>query len=906
LGTLRFAQPTGRQLPIFGSGSSGLGITMDKPPVQTELRILMLEDVATDAELAEIALREAGLSFTARRVDTRETFIRALEEFKPDIVLADYNLPAFDGGSAVKIVRQQYPDIPVVMVSGAIGDEKAIELLRLGARDYVLKDQLARLGPAVRRTLSEEQGISARKAAEQALRQSEADIRALVEHSPVAMLVDAGVGADEKVVMMNRQFTELFGYTTEDVPDVFHWWPLAYPDEVYRNKLMEDWTGRVERLIQSHGDIEPMEVTVTCKDGSSRYVRISLSSIGSRNIITFEDLTERKRAEEKIRESEGKFHAIFDGALDGIVLADIETRRFAIGNPAICRMLGYSPEEITRLGVADIHPQQELPHSFEMFEKLARGEIQLAEDIPVKRKDGSVFYADITGSYVNFGGKNYLVGIFRDISERKQAKVRIQKLTRLYATLSQTNETIVRAANREELFDSICKAAVTHGKFALAWVGLVEEATRMVRPVCRYGAEENCLTNISISTDDVPEGCGPTGTAIRENRVFYVNDFASGERALPCCEAVMKCGFLGAVGLPLRFGNKVIGALTMYTYEPDFFDAEQMSLLEEMATDIGFALDNFAREAERKAAELRLLERELQYRTLADSGQALIWTSGTDKLCDYFNQPWLKFTGRTLEQELGNGWAEGVYPDDFSQCLAIYVAAFDLREPFSMAYRLRRHDGEYRWIQDDGCPRYNAEGEFIGYIGYCLDITGRKVSENKLEKSERHFRAVTESANDAIITAAGAGGIAGWNAAAERLFGYSSIEIIGQPLTVLMPERFRNLHSEGLARVMAGGAPHVIGKTVELAGLRKDGSEFPLELSLAQWQAADGRFFTAMIRDITGRKQAETQLAGQLDELRRWHETTLGREMRTLELKHEVNELLVKAGQPVRYPSAEP
>ncbi|MDP2762192.1 MAG: PAS domain S-box protein, partial [Sideroxyarcus sp.] len=137
---------------------------------------------------------------------------------------------------------------------------------------------------------------------------------------------------------------------------------------------------------------------------------------------------------------------------------------------------------------------------------------------------------------------------------------------------------------------------------------------------------------------------------------------------------------------------------------------------------------------DRKQAELQLLERELQYRTLANSGQALIWTSDTDKLCNYFNEVWLEFTGRSLEQELGNGWAEGVHPDDFQRCLEVYVQAFDRREKFSMDYRLRCHDGEYRWVQDDGCPRYDSKGEFIGYIGYCLDVTGRKEAEAALLK----------------------------------------------------------------------------------------------------------------------------------------------------------------------------
>jgi len=123
---------------------------------------------------------------------------------------------------------------------------------------------------------------------------------------------------------------------------------------------------------------------------------------------------------------------------------------------------------------------------------------------------------------------------------------------------------------------------------------------------------------------------------------------------------------------------------------------------------------------------------EARFRELADNAPVMIWRAGTDKLCDFFNKPWLEFTGRSMEQELGNGWAEGVHPDDFERCLAIYNSAFDRREVFSMDYRLRRHDGEYRWILDNGKP-FARNGVFSGYFGSCIDITDRKLAEQARE-----------------------------------------------------------------------------------------------------------------------------------------------------------------------------
>ncbi|HJQ08161.1 MAG TPA: PAS domain S-box protein [Candidatus Saccharimonadales bacterium] len=132
---------------------------------------------------------------------------------------------------------------------------------------------------------------------------------------------------------------------------------------------------------------------------------------------------------------------------------------------------------------------------------------------------------------------------------------------------------------------------------------------------------------------------------------------------------------------------------------------------------------------DRKNAEIELYESEQRFRSMADSASVLMWLSDTEKRRTYFNKSWLDYTGRTLEQELGNGWAQSVHPEDASRCLKVYIASFDEHKPFNMEYRLRRYDGTYRWILDNGLPRFSPEGEFLGYIGSCVDIEDIKRAE---------------------------------------------------------------------------------------------------------------------------------------------------------------------------------
>jgi PAS domain S-box-containing protein len=146
---------------------------------------------------------------------------------------------------------------------------------------------------------------------------------------------------------------------------------------------------------------------------------------------------------------------------------------------------------------------------------------------------------------------------------------------------------------------------------------------------------------------------------------------------------------------------------------------------------------------------------ETEFRLVADNAPVMIWRAGTDKLCDWFNKPWLDFTGRVMEQEVGNGWTEGVHPEDFERCLEVYTGSFDRRDEFSMEYRLRRRDGEYRWLLDNGRPFYRY-AEFAGYFGSCIDVTAHRNSEDRLRalllEREELLREVHHRVNNNLQT----------------------------------------------------------------------------------------------------------------------------------------------------------
>jgi len=251
------------------------------------------------------------------------------------------------------------------------------------------------------------------------------------------------------------------------------------------------------------------------------------------------------------------------------------------------------------------------------------------------------------------------------------------------------------------------------------------------------------VAEIPLGTESVASFPWITAQAKRGKTVMFSRLEELPAEARRDKEALAGFGTRSSVVIPLLVQNKVLGAVSFDIVQGQRVWTELILRRMELVAEV-FA-DATARKladealwveiAERKKVESVLRESEARFRAVADSAPVMIWMSGPDKLCNFFNKSWLDFTGRTMEQETGNGWAEGVHPGDLPACLQIYVTSFDARRPFAMQYRLKRQDGQYRWISDTGVPRYEADGNFVGYIGSCVDVTEQMLAEEALAKS---------------------------------------------------------------------------------------------------------------------------------------------------------------------------
>src|SRR5262245_51933679 len=264
----------------------------------------------------------------------------------------------------------------------------------------------------------------------------------------------------------------------------------------------------------------------------------------------------------------------------------------------------------------------------------------------------------------------------------------------------------------------------------------------------------------------------------------------------------------------------------------------------------------------RDITDVKLAEAKL--RTVSDDAPVLLCMIDPQDRLVFANRGFLAFFGRTFD-DMSNGqwdWKQDVHPEDLPRTERLYREAMAQQKSVQFEHRVRRHDGEYRWVQETEVARFAADGAFAGFVGALVDITDRKRAEMALGRSEARVRAILNTAMDAIITTDEAGGVVGHNPAAARRFGLDEETAIGRPIgELIVPAHLREAHAAGIRRYVATGKPHVLGKLIEVEALRADGTVFPVELTVTEVPLPEGRLFTAIIRDISERKRYQQQLA---------------------------------------------
>jgi PAS domain S-box-containing protein len=390
--------------------------------VSEELRILILEDQPTDAELMQCEVRKEGIAFSARRVETEADFRKQLREFRPGLILADYKLPSYDGMSALATVQEEYAEAPFILVSGTVGEEIAIDALQHGATDYVLKQRLSRLGPSVRRALREAQERRERQRAEAAVQRERRHLNEILEALPVMICL---LTPDYQVPLANRRFRENFGesqgrrcfeyifHRTEPCPECQSFTPL-------KTHAPHHW----EWAAPNGRHLDIYDLPFTDANGSPLILEMAI------------DITERKRAEEALRASERRFQELFDGAPIGYHELDTSGRIIRV-NRTEAAMLGYSVEEMLGRVVCDFVVEREECRKT-LLAKLSGVEPAGRQlERTYRWKDGTLLPVLIEDR-VLLDAAGRITGIrstLQDITERKQAERELAESEKRYRTL---------------------------------------------------------------------------------------------------------------------------------------------------------------------------------------------------------------------------------------------------------------------------------------------------------------------------------------------------------------------------------------------------------------------------------------------------------------------------------------
>lgn len=583
----------------------------------TPLHVLILEDNPDDAELLVRELQHAHFDPDWNLVATEQDYLAHLDPAL-DVILSDYSMPGFNGLRALQLLRERGLDVPFILISGMVGEDIAVSAIQAGATDYLLKDRLGRLGPAITRVLENRQLVNEKGRIDLQLHKMEKQFANILEHAAESIVA---VNESHQIILFNKAAEKTFGYSTQEA--------LGQPlDLLIPDRLVKIHNDHVRNFATWPDESRPMEhrqgLVAKRKDGSGFPVEIGLSKLNIDGEVIFTamivDITERKRAEEAVQQMQDRFKALTENAPDGVALIDKDGSLKFI-SPSARKIFGYGWEENPEINPAEsIHPD-DLPMVLSALSNLIENRTHNPTlQYRFRHKDGSWLWIESTfTNLLTVKNVEAIVINFREITERKRAEKKIgQQLERLTA-LREIDQSIASTFDLRMSLNTL----LSHARKIL----VVDAATVLlldpVRLTLEYGAGTGFRTN-AMQSASIGLGKSFAGKVALEQRIVQIPNLM--DQVLPT-DFLKGEDFVSYHGAPLIVKGKVLGVLEVYSRSFIERDRDWLDFFSTLAGQAAIAIDNaqLFENLQRSNLELehRVAERTAElHRTNAELEQA--------------------------------------------------------------------------------------------------------------------------------------------------------------------------------------------------------------------------------------------------------------------------------------------
>lgn len=622
--------------------------------------------------------------------------------------------------------------------------------------------------------------ITKQKNIQEQIIRNEKRFRALIQNNQDSITL---LDENYKILFRSESSKRITGWTHDEFSE------LSGLDFVHPSHL-EYVQEKMALALANPGLSFSVQFQVKHKDGHyiwmEGYVNNQLQDPDVRGIITnMRDVTQAKEAILQLEFERDKFAKIAEaspGMIYSVRLNSDDSFTYTYASNAIEEIYGYTFDQIQnnqKLIYSGIHQddlQQLLQNVLNTKYNLVPLQTEYRYFHPTK---GMIWHRINSLPVAESVGTVICHGIITDVTDRVVAEQKIIKANRLYSFISQMNQMIVRATNQENLFKDACAIAVDQGKFKMVWIGLHDAKDQLLKPVRVAGEHQSYLVDIVIPSTNtsLPQGQGPAAKAFLENQFIVCNNIENDPMMSPWREEALKRNYGSLIALPIRKFKDVLGVIIFYAGDKNFFDAEEIRLLEEATNDIAFALEIFENEAQRKKATDTIKESEQRYHTLTEVSPVGIFRTDNTGYTTYVNPYWSQLSGLTLEEAKGDGWLMAVHPEDKVRVINGWTKDAKTQLISTSEYRFLRKDGSVSWVMGQAIPEFNIKNEVVGYVGTITDITERKNAEVAILKEQQLSDSVINNLPGIFYLCNSQGKIIKWNKNFQNITGYSTEEL---------------------------------------------------------------------------------------------------------------------------------